>query len=66
MATQTTNYGLKKPASTDDYNIQDANGNMDIIDTKLKQLSDSDTAHIADVSHAAGKLYAYKNIGGAL
>ena len=36
MATTTTNYGLTKPAGTDKYDISVQNGNMDIIDTKLK------------------------------
>ena len=33
MATYTTNYNLKKPASSDTVDIADINGNMDIIDT---------------------------------
>lgn len=32
MATQTTNLNLKKPDSTDYYNVQDFNDNMDLID----------------------------------
>lgn len=32
MATTTTNLGLKKPATTDYYNIQDFNDNADILD----------------------------------
>lgn len=36
MATNTTNYGLKKPAPSDFYNIADFNGNADIIDTQMK------------------------------
>lgn len=36
MATYTSNYNLKKPDGTDYVNIQDINGNMDIIDEKLK------------------------------
>ena len=35
MATQTTNYNLKKPALTDNYNVEDGNSNMDIIDAEL-------------------------------
>lgn len=35
MATQTTNYNLKKPALTDNYNVEDDNSNMDIIDAEL-------------------------------
>lgn len=37
MPTYTTNYNLKKPTPEDYYNIADFNGNMDIIDTQLKQ-----------------------------
>lgn len=37
MATYTSNYQLKKPAATDFYNIEDFNGNADIIDAKLKR-----------------------------
>lgn len=36
MATQTTNYNLKKPDGTDNYNIQDHNDNMDAIDAQMK------------------------------
>jgi len=36
----TKNYGLKKPESTDFYNIDDFNENADIIDTELKELED--------------------------
>lgn len=35
----TTNYGLKKPEGTDVVNIDDFNGNADIIDTKLKEIN---------------------------
>jgi len=35
LANYTTNYNLKKPASTDTYNIDDFNNNADIVDTKL-------------------------------
>ena len=36
MATETTNYNLKKPAQTDPYNVDDFNDNMDKIDAALK------------------------------
>ena len=36
MASYTSNYNLKKPAGTENININDINGNMDIIDTALK------------------------------
>ena len=35
MATETTNYGLKKPADNEYYNVEDQNGNMDKIDAEL-------------------------------
>ncbi len=37
---QTVNYGLKKPGGEDYFNIEDFNGNTDIIDGKLKSNSD--------------------------
>ena len=37
MATQTTNYKLTKPASTDFYDVEVQNENMDIIDNQLKK-----------------------------
>jgi len=40
MATTTKNYGLKKPAQNDYYNIEYHNDNMDIIDTELKRIED--------------------------
>lgn len=40
MPNSTTNYNLKKPLSNENYNIQDSNDNMDIIDTALKYLDD--------------------------
>ena len=41
MAEYTSNYNLKKPSQTDFVNIDDINGNMDIIDEKVKEISDS-------------------------
>ena len=43
MSTNTPNYNLKKPASTDFYNIADFNGNADIIDAQLKSINDQYT-----------------------
>ena len=40
MATQTTNYGLKKPAYSDTADIGVINSNMDIIDAKMKEIDD--------------------------
>ena len=39
MATYTPNYNLKKPAQTDFYDVDDFNGNADIIDTVLNNLA---------------------------
>lgn len=36
MPNYTPNYNLKKPLGTENYNVEDQNGNMDIIDTTLK------------------------------
>ena len=47
MATYTTNYNLKKPAGTELIKVSDINGNMDIIDTAMKTISD-DTGHRID------------------
>lgn len=41
MATTTTNYNLKKPATTDNVSIADINGNMDIIDAQIKANADA-------------------------
>ncbi len=35
---RTENYNLKKPDATDAYNVEDFNGNMDILDSKLNGL----------------------------
>lgn len=38
MATQTQNLKLTKPNKTDFYNVDDFNGNMDIIDEEIQKL----------------------------
>ena len=38
MPNYTENYKLKKPLPNENYNIQDQNDNMDIIDSELKKL----------------------------
>lgn len=40
MATQTTNYNLVKPSYNENADIAVVNGNMDIIDTKIKEVED--------------------------
>ena len=39
MATNTKNYNFKKPDESDFYDIQDQNGNWDIADEKMEELS---------------------------
>lgn len=38
MAQYTPNYNLKKPEQEDFYNVDDFNGNMDILDGKLIEI----------------------------
>lgn len=40
MPNYTENYNLKKPLPNENYNVQDQNDNMDIIDQKLKEAMD--------------------------
>lgn len=40
MATNTPNYGLKKPSGSDKYNIEDFNGNANILDLQLQNLKE--------------------------
>ena len=47
MADYTTNYNLKKPASSDFYNVADFNGNADIIDTALNSKLEKDLSNIS-------------------
>ena len=46
MANYTPNYNLKKPEQTDLYNINDHNGNSDIIDTALSNKADKDLSNV--------------------
>jgi hypothetical protein len=41
MANYTTNYNLKKPLQTEYYNVDDFNGNADILDAGLKAAADA-------------------------
>ena len=45
----TTNYGLKKPAGNDYYNIEDFNYNADAIDTALEAKMDKTGARLAEI-----------------
>ena len=54
MATTTANYGLKKPADNEYYNVEDQNGNMDIIDAELaKRMGKTDAADGLKVAFTA-------------
>lgn len=53
-ATYTPYYHLKKPASGDNYNIGDFNGNMDILDPILKAIADDLTSLIENGVPASG------------
>lgn len=46
MPNKTTNYNLTKPLGTENYNVEDQNGNMDIIDGQLKANADAAAAKI--------------------
>ena len=60
---KTENYGLNKPESTDFYDVEDFNSNMDVIDTKMKELESASgqsqalEQHLADTEnpHAVTK-----------
>ena len=52
MSDKTTNYGLTKPLSTDYYDIEIQNGNMEIIDDQLKAL---DSGKESLIKNAAAK-----------
>lgn len=49
MSTKTTNYELIKPADNETADIQVINGNMDIIDTKLKENAEAIATHKAEI-----------------
>lgn len=41
MANFTPNYNLKKPLQTENYNVEDQNSNMDLIDTALNNITNN-------------------------
>lgn len=53
MATNTTNFNLKKPAYTDTADIADINGNMDKVDVSLNGLADAIAIVANNNNHAA-------------
>jgi hypothetical protein len=52
MPNYTKNYNLKKPLQDEFYNIDDHNGNMDIVDNELKKR--------AELDPATGKVYKHQ------
>lgn len=50
----TENYGLKKPESTDFFNIEDFNSNSDLIDIKLKKQETDLSDHVTDDNNPHG------------
>ena len=52
MSTTTTNYGLVKPERSDNYSVDVMSGNMDKIDTKLKNLDTRTTVVESEVNGA--------------
>ncbi len=57
MAKNTSNYNLKKPSPEDFYNVEDQNGNMDIIDQELERLNEDK----AGVQHNHNGVYETPN-----
>lgn len=47
MSTTTTNYGLVKPATTENYNVGVFNSNADAIDTALKNIDNKHSSYTA-------------------
>ena len=64
MAEFTSNFNLKKPDETDFFNIEDFNGNMDILDEKLKEASQNEQLQ-GDVSDIKGTTEEIKNALGS-
>ena len=57
MASYTPNLNLKKPAGTEDININDINGNSDIIDAALVKTNESLTTFNANITAAERARY---------
>ena len=58
MATNTNNYGFKKPEENDFYSIEDQNRNWDLADTKMAQLNSDLTVRTVTVTNNTNG-YAY-------
>lgn len=57
MPNYTEKYNLKKPLQDEFYNIDDHNGNMDIIEAELKRLSESSGVVISPDEPATGDVW---------
>lgn len=57
----TPNYNLKKPATTDNYNVDDFNKNVDIIDAELKKLHGTISAVTILASGWIGNQYSFES-----
>ena len=57
----TTNYGLKKPANADSYDVQNFNDNADIIDEELKKLHGTVSVVTMSASGWSGKQYSFES-----
>lgn len=66
MSTFTQNYNLKKPAATDNINIEDINQNMDSIDTALNEKSEKTHGHNLTEASITGALPVTKGGTGAI
>ena len=73
MSSQTTNLHLVKPATTDDVDVADINGNMDTIDTAVHTLQESVSETYTDyevtttsAGNAATNLSSAKRIFGVM
>lgn len=56
MANFTPNYNLKKPLGSEYFDVEDQNGNMDLIDTALKETADSIALEETDLTNFKRKL----------
>ena len=55
MSDVTTNYNLKKPLGSENYNILDQNGNMDILDAQIKTDADNIATHTSQLAESVTK-----------
>ena len=56
MSGTTTNYNLKKPLGTENYNVLDQNGNMDILDAQIKTDADNIATHTSQLADNSTQL----------